>query len=144
VAAAAGGILSDVTATPAVPARRSRWSPRRAALVLLVATAPFVFSVRTHEPTLADPDASASPAAFLGVLTGPDDLEVRGVFPGSPADVAGLRPGDRIREVNGVTIDNPRQLRAIVGDQRPGKRSLIRVDRQGESLVVPVVLQRRE
>ena len=39
-----------------------------------------------------------------GFAVNPFDLEVKAVEPGSPADVQGLKPGDRIAKVNGVEI----------------------------------------
>jgi regulator of sigma E protease len=48
----------------------------------------------------------------------------------SPADLAGLQPGDRILDVNGRSIDSFDQIYPMVQD-RPGERLNVLVDRDG-------------
>ncbi len=59
------------------------------------------------------------PQPFLGILPMRDDpepgVEVRFVYPGSPADKAGLRAGDRIMKVGSEVPPAPLRLRPIAG-----------------------------
>jgi S1-C subfamily serine protease/predicted esterase len=59
-------------------------------------------------------DQAAPPTAFLGVVPVRDDpelgVEVRYVFPKSPADVAGIKPGDRIMKVGPAEAKELRQF----------------------------------
>ncbi len=61
-------------------------------------------------------DLAAPPTAFLGVVPVRDDpelgVEVRYVFPKSPADTAGIKPGDRIMKVGAAEA---KELRAFSG-----------------------------
>ena len=78
-------------------------------------------------------DDRNSPAG-LGVVLDmyQDDVEVRDVAPGSPADRAGIRRGDQILAVNGQRINGPEQLAQLVREEDPGSRVDIRIRRDGE------------
>jgi S1-C subfamily serine protease len=75
--------------------------------------------------------------AFLGVEASADSYEGSGaaiteVVPGSPADAAGLVPGDLITSVGGRAISSPDELSAIVATQQPGAAvSAVYVDQYG-------------
>ncbi len=56
---------------------------------------------------------------------------VRGVEQGSPAEKAGLEPGDIILKFEGKTIDKSADLPRMVGNTKPGTRSAIQVWRRG-------------
>jgi serine protease Do len=58
---------------------------------------------------------------------------VRGVEQGSPAEKAGLEPGDIILKFEGKTIDKSTDLPRMVGNTKPGTRSAIQVWRRGAS-----------
>jgi S1-C subfamily serine protease len=134
---------------------------------LIVAAAPFVLTVTLRDPVRDPPPSTMSPAptrrgpppprdpvrdalpstlppGVLGILTGPDDTKITGVLPGSPAEVAGLRAGDRILKIDGIAIENPRQLRDIVSGGDVGRSVVVLVGRRGEPAVLQVVLQRRD
>ncbi len=58
------------------------------------------------------------------------------VLPGSPAEQAGVRTGDVIREVNGRSIQNASELRNAIGLLRSGDEAELRLHRDGESVTV--------
>ena len=58
---------------------------------------------------------------------------VRGVEQGSPAEKAGLEPGDIILKFDGKTIDKSTDLPRIVGNTKPGSRSSIQLWRRGSN-----------
>ncbi|MFQ5554512.1 MAG: S1C family serine protease [Acidimicrobiia bacterium] len=69
--------------------------------------------------------------AVLGVntiasMTGAGGAIVQQVFPGSPAEAAGLEIGDRIVAVNGEAVQEPTKLFAAIVTNRPG--SVVTVD----------------
>ncbi len=66
----------------------------------------------------------------LGKATG---AMVRSIEPGSPADKAGIEPGDIITRFDGKTIDKTSDLPRVVGGTKPGSRSTITVFRRGNS-----------
>jgi serine protease Do len=56
---------------------------------------------------------------------------VRGVEQGSPADKAGIEPGDIILKFEGKAIEKSSDLPRMVGNTKPGTRSAIQVWRRG-------------
>jgi serine protease Do len=58
---------------------------------------------------------------------------VRGVEQGSPAEKAGLEPGDIILKFEGKTIEKSSDLPRMVGNTKPGTRSAIQVWRRGST-----------
>jgi serine protease Do len=60
------------------------------------------------------------------------------VVPGSPAAIAGLRPGDVIEAVNGQKIGSPRDLALFVAEVTPGEAAKIHVLRDGQDREIDV------
>jgi Do/DeqQ family serine protease len=87
---------------------------------------------------------------WLGVYIGnlPEDAasdmkleEVNGafvsnIFKDSPADKAGIQPGDYVTSLNGIAIDNANQLLQLVGNLRPGERARFELIRDGSPLTL--------
>jgi serine protease Do len=65
---------------------------------------------------------------------------VNDVVSGSPAQKAGIGPGDIIRSVNGRAINDSSDLPPIIGAMAPGTRVTLGVLRDGRSVDVPVTL----
>lgn len=73
---------------------------------------------------------------------GPASLVVSRVLPGSPAQRAGLRPGDRIVRVDGSPA-TPEAFQRFARSLRPDERVSLTLVRDGESRTVDVVTARR-
>jgi serine protease Do len=69
-------------------------------------------------------------AESLG-LTKTQGALVRGVEQGSPAEKAGLEPGDIILKFDGKPIEKSSDLPRMVGNTKPGTKSTIQVWRRG-------------
>ncbi len=65
---------------------------------------------------------------------------VRGVEQGSPAEKAGLEPGDIILKFEGKSIDKSSDLPRMVGNTKPGTRSALQVWRRGGMREVQIVV----
>jgi serine protease Do len=92
---------------------------------------------------------------YLGIRNAPvnDDLAkkfkvnaregviVVDVFPGSPADKAGLEPGDVILSVNGKKIADPKQLQEIIERLDIGKAYTMHVNRGGKGVDLKVTVE---
>jgi S1-C subfamily serine protease len=90
--------------------------------------------------------------AYLGVAVGPrplppnarrelggrDCLEVSEVADGSPADRAGVRPGDLIYELAGARVEVPRDVHRRLGAESIGKPLTLRVVRAERRLALSV------
>ncbi len=56
------------------------------------------------------------------------------VKPGSPADENGVRPGDVIREINHMAVNNVNDLLAVTRNLKEHASVLLRVQRQQQSM----------
>ncbi len=65
---------------------------------------------------------------------------VNEVSPGSPAEKAGIRPGDVIRSVNGRQVNEWNELPPIIGAMSPGTRVTLEIMRDGREREVTVTL----
>lgn len=73
-------------------------------------------------------------------LDKPRGALVAQVMSGSPADKAGLQPGDVIVEFNGNEIGLSSELPHLVGRLKPGTKAEIEIVRQGDDKTIDVVV----
>lgn len=107
-------------------ARFPTWTVIALAVALLLsAAAPSVAGAQ------AAPTPSPSAPVYLGLSTrsGPDGIEVLDVAPGSPAELAGLRPGDILLAIAGVALQPTQPLGPQISTLQP-------------DIAVPVILTR--
>ncbi len=76
-------------------------------------------------------------------LTDTKGAIVYGVFKNSPADKAGILPGDFITQVNGNAVEDTNELLMLVGNQEPGKKAEIELMRQGMRAHISVNVKTR-
>jgi len=92
--------------------------------------------------------------AYLGVSTPKADVPLAGdgdvkgariidVQPDSPAEKAGLRPGDIVKKVGDTAIESNDQLSAAVTNYKPGETIAVQVIRGGGKKTVEVTLGTR-
>ena len=78
--------------------------------------------------------------ANLGVqLTGSEPV-IRAVVPLSAADAAGMRPGDRIVEIDGAEVDTTTTLQRLVWARKPGDDVKIKIVRKEKEMILDVTL----
>ena len=87
----------------------------------------------------------AGNAPFLGVQGDPETKEAKisKVFPGTPAEQAGLKVGDIVLKFDGQEIAEFAKLSSIVADKAPGDKVKIQVKRGEETLDLEVVIGKR-
>ena len=80
--------------------------------------------------------AQSVPIGFnmLGELETGDGIQLIDIDPGSMAEVAGVRPGDILVEVNGIAVSTVDDLRAAIQAPRDGPGLRLRIQREGESM----------
>jgi serine protease Do len=84
--------------------------------------------------------------AFLGILPmrGPSDakagVEVRYVYPGSPAAEADIQPGDRVLALAGTESIGAQAMQETMAAYEPAKKMIVRVERDDMSRDVEVQL----
>jgi S1-C subfamily serine protease len=87
--------------------------------------------------TLVDRDGAVprvGPGAFVGVEY---------VYPGSPAEQAGLRIGDIVATFGAAPVESVAELLAIVASAEPGATIELGLRRRGQELALPIVLGSR-
>ncbi len=72
--------------------------------------------------------------------TGPGGVAVQQVFSGSPADQAGIQPGDVILEIDGKTYDSRKSMHDYISSKKPGDTIRVNVWSQGMKKLVAVKL----
>src|SRR5436305_10896593 len=88
-------------------------------------------SVQSLTPEIAD--AMKLKGQLNGALVGE-------VEPNSPAAKAGIKTGDVITAVNGKRVDDPRELRLMIGSMAPGTKVQMEVNREGQGKTFDVQL----
>jgi putative serine protease PepD len=91
----------------------------------------------------------AIPRPWLGVTTtpasptNPDGAEVAEVADGGPSEDAGVRRGDVIKQVDGERVQDPEDVAAAIGDDKPGDEVDVVVERDGRTQTLHVTLGKR-
>src|SRR5215469_4180237 len=88
-------------------------------------------SVQTLTPEIAE--AMKLKGQQTGALVGE-------VEPNAPAAKAGIKTGDVITAVNGKKVNDPRELRLLVGSMAPGSKAHMEINREGQTKTLDVQL----
>jgi S1-C subfamily serine protease len=115
----------------------------------------FAISIKTAK-TIADQLVTTGRAVhpYLGIRYQPlnpvisaqlgidvtEGVLVGDVLPGSPADQAGLQPGDVITAVDGVPLQEESRLAEILNSHKPGDQVTFEVLRENQTMTVSVTL----
>jgi len=88
-------------------------------------------------------DISEEVAEYYGIKEKKGVL-VTEVFPGDPADLAGIKPKDIILSVNGKAVDTARQLTSMIANISVGDTIQIKINRNGKTRMFDVKIAKRE
>ena len=83
--------------------------------------------------------------AHLGVMSDATSGKavIRTVVPGSAADKAGMKPGDVVTKFANHLVSNFPMLAVLIAHKKPGDKVKITVERDGKTLVLQAVLDKR-
>lgn len=83
---------------------------------------------------------------YIGVIGEPDatNAKIGEVAEGSPAEEAGIQPGDVIVAFNGKAVQDFRALAVLVRETAPGDQVKVKVDRDGKLLEFDLTIGQRE
>lgn len=76
--------------------------------------------------------------AGFGMVERDGGVLISYVRPGSPAEAAGLRRGDRIKTANGVTATTLDSIDSAIGPREVGFQLTLVVNREGQELTIPM------
>ena len=102
------------------------------------------FNRREENPTRWQVNLNTGPDYLNRCIKDKKGVLVTEVFPGDPADAAGIKPKDIIVSVNGKPIDNARKLTGIIADTAVGGTAKIDVLRSGKAKTFDVKIAKRE
>jgi serine protease Do len=80
------------------------------------------------------------PADMKDELKATQGILIRSVEKGTPAEQAGIEPGDIVTEVDGVPVRNESHFREMIADKGPGATVTLKVLRDGKSITVKATL----
>ncbi|MBF0103612.1 MAG: DegQ family serine endoprotease [Desulfobacterales bacterium] len=89
-------------------------------------------------------DLKKDVAEYYNLKNGNKGVLVTEVFPGDPAEEAGIKAGDIIIRVNGDAIDSSRQLSRLVAKTKIGEKLSVTVLRNGKEETVKVKIVKRK
>jgi hypothetical protein len=125
--------------------RRIRIAVAAAALTLLIAGAAVALASAVGGSGGQPSAAAAGSRAWLGIDVARSPyggVMVVDVFPGSPAQAAGMEPGDVITRVNGHPVVNPSDVTSAVAGRHPGDRLQLQFQGSGTTYSASVPLAR--
>src|SRR4030042_2600074 len=88
-------------------------------------------------------DLKGEMAEYYGIKDTEGVLVVQ-VFPGDPAEKAGIQAKDIIQEINGQPVKSSRQLSKMIADISVGDKVQIKLLRNGKEKTVNVIVSKRE
>ncbi len=83
---------------------------------------------------------SLGPAGLTTACGSTGGAYVDSVLSGGPADKAGVKSGDVIRTINGRTVEDPNQFKAMVTHIRPGTEVGLKILRNGAPMTLRLTL----
>ena len=76
-------------------------------------------------------------------LSGTDGALIAGVMRGSPADKAGIKPGDVLVQVTGKPVKDAQAMLELIAALEPGKSARFTLKREGRDVMVDVTIGKR-
>jgi serine protease DegQ len=68
---------------------------------------------------------------------------IAGVLPGSPAERAGLKPGDVLLGINGTAVQDSSGMLNLISGLKPKKKAILKIARNQQEIDIPVIVGTR-
>jgi S1-C subfamily serine protease len=141
-------LLRRIPSLPVGSRHQRRIAIAAVALTLLLATGAYAVTSAVMGGGSGVPTSSAASGsgAWLGIDVASSSLGgvmVVDVFPGSPAQNAGMEPGDVITQINGHPIFSPSDVTSAIANMRPGDHVQLQFEGSGTTYSASVPLASR-
>ena len=126
--------------------RQRRLALASLAAILLLAGAAFAIADSLSGSSATTSAAAIGSRAWLGInvaTSAQGGVMVVDVFPGSPAQAAGMEPGDVITRMNGKPVFAPSDVTSVIATMHPGQSVKIQYQGSGVSYSSSVPLATR-
>lgn len=126
--------------------RQRRLALASVAAILLLGGAAYAVADSLNGSSATTTTVASGSRAWLGIDVATSQLGgvmVVDVFPGSPAQAAGMEPGDVITRLNGKPIVTPSEVTSALAAMHPGQRIEIQFEGSGVSYASSVALATR-
>jgi hypothetical protein len=136
-------VLARIRTLPRGTRRQRRIAVLAVAATLLLAGAAYAVTSAVGGSGGHTPAVVSGSRAWLGIdvtRSSGGGVMVADVFPGSPAQVAGMEPGDVITAINGHKIFNPSDVKAAIAGKQPGDQVQLQFQGSGTSYTAKVPL----
>ena len=87
-------------------------------------------------------ELEAAEPGFLGVFFG-QEMSIQNTLKGSPAEAAGMLPGDKITKLSGEAVESQQELISMLRAKRAGDEVALTVERDGKTQEFKIVLASR-
>jgi S1-C subfamily serine protease len=94
-------------------------------------------------PVPEGPKFDPTGRGYLGVVVSPESLRIATIQPGTPAEKAGLLPGDDIVEMNGFKPESNTGVIEFLKALRPGAEVTMTIKRAGKPLTLKIRIMAR-
>jgi hypothetical protein len=139
-------LLRRLRRIPVGTARQRRLALAAVAATLLLAGAVYAVAASLSGSSSTTSAATIGSRAWLGIdvaTTQQGGVMVVDVFPGSPAQAAGMEPGDVITRLNGKPVFSPSDVTSAIASAHPGQRIQLQYQGSGVSYSSSVPLGTR-
>lgn len=89
---------------------------------------------------VASQTLSADHAEALGLSRDTKGVMVTDVYPGTPAEFAGMKRGDVILSINSKSVASLRDLRVLIAQTAPGSKVKLKISRDGKDRMIEAAL----
>jgi serine protease DegS len=98
---------------------------------------PYELAKRVMDETISNGRVIRGQLGFIGSENrNRPGIDVEAVAKGSPADIAGLQPGDIIVAIDGVQLESASKTLDMIAETEPGTELVIEISREGQSLSI--------
>ena len=105
---------------------------------------PYELAKRVMDEIISNGRVIRGQLGFIGSerrnLAGIPGIDVTAVAKGSPADIAGLRPGEIILSIDGVRAESASKTLDMIAETKPGTKLEIEVSRNDEPLTLTAIV----